>query len=281
MATRVFDAGLPLERVRPDKAQGSLTVDERGVLSQPLVLGPGLTVTGRVVRDGQPVASIAMALKSVDSSFDFLAGNPDTKTDLQGVFRFEHVLPDKQFAAHAVWGSLERGGTIIPCLFHTGDDGTTVDLGQLQVEQGKALAGRVVFSDGKTPYRKAVLIASPKNSPGVEVNLDETGRFRIEGLPRGPVSVSCFFHGEKGLEEFPTGYRLSPRNKCLSPGSCFIEGQLDRDITDLTILFEPGEAPRLGDVRSYMHLDPTALADFKDAAAGPITGVPPQSVNGK
>ena len=50
-----------------------------------------------------------------------------------------------------------------------------------------------------------------------------------------------------------------------------LEGQLDHDISDLTILLEPGEeAGRANDI------DPAVIADFNDAKAGPITGIPPR-----
>ena len=45
-----------------------------------------------------------------------------------------------------------------------------------------------------------------------------------------------------------------------------LDGKIDRDTTDLTILFEPGEEPPIS-------LDPSAVADYDVAKAGPITGV--------
>ncbi len=282
MAPRIFSAKMFPPRQLPETGPDGLTVDAKGELSQPLFLGPGVTVAGRVVRDGKPVPSIALRLDFVESGIDHLAGTPETKTDLQGAFQFEHVLPNTQFAAYAECGSLKRGGAITPRLFQTGEDGTTVDLGQLLVEQGKTLAGRIVFSDGKTPYQKAALNVYPENAGnGVEVNLDEKGHFRIEALPRGPISIHFSFDGQTSwVGTVPNGYRVSRWNKCLDPRSTsIIKGRLDRDITDLTILFEPDDAPHSS--RSYLDLDPTVVADFEDAAAGPITGVPPQSVNGK
>ena len=52
-------------------------------------------------------------------------------------------------------------------------------------------------------------------------------------------------------------------------------GQLDRDLTDLTILVEPGKEPGF---RSIDEIDPAVLADFNDAESGPITGVAPGDV---
>ena len=72
--------------------------------------------------------------------------------------------------------------------------------------------------------------------------------------------------------------RISRRTNALNPSLdrlICLEGQLDRDITDLTILLEPGVESATGRTRNARP-DPTALADFNDAKAGPITGVPPQ-----
>jgi hypothetical protein len=66
---------------------------------------------------------------------------------------------------------------------------------------------------------------------------------------------------------------LSPKNKCLNPmHPDELVGQLDHDITDLTILIEPYDPSR---PRDRLRVDPAMLADFNDAKAGPITGVPP------
>jgi hypothetical protein len=64
----------------------------------------------------------------------------------------------------------------------------------------------------------------------------------------------------------PAGYRVSARNKCRDPLNPYrLVGRVDRDVANLTILFEPGEQP------PPSH----ALAAFKEAQTGPITGVPP------
>jgi hypothetical protein len=72
------------------------------------------------------------------------------------------------------------------------------------------------------------------------------------------------------------GYRLSNQNKCLDPTfPDRLEGMIDHDINDLTILLEPGEAPEAKSIVPY-GVDPARVADF-DAKAGPITGVGPHT----
>ena len=74
-------------------------------------------------------------------------------------------------------------------------------------------------------------------------------------------------------------YQVSAKNKCRNPHLLdVLEGQLDRDITDLTILLEPGQDAGVGRIHvdRVDRVDPAVLADFNDAKAGPITGVPPR-----
>ena len=114
------------------------------------------------------------------------------------------------------------------------------------------------------------MAGSPNASGILKQKLGPSGEFAFAGLPDGPVSVHLFY-----IEK--SGYRLSAKNKCLDPSSSHagLEGQLDHDIGDLTILLEPGSKPERDD-ESYWKIDPAVLADFRDAKGGPITGVPPR-----
>ena len=93
-----------------------------------------------------------------------------------------------------------------------------------------------------------------------------------EGLPDGPVYVGLIY-----LDERSGTYRLSAEEHLSRPrlAQCDrLEGQLDHDIGDLTILLEPGKRTRAD--ASYSTVDPAVIADFNDAKAGPITGIPPR-----
>ena len=113
-----------------------------------------------------------------------------------------------------------------------------------------------------------LVVSSPNAGGSLRLELNDTGRFTFKGLPDGLVSVRAFFHGK--LQ--PLDYRLSPANRCLDPQiPTRLLGQLDRDIADLTILFEAGEQSQ----QDIPIVDAAVVADFNDAKAGPITGVPP------
>ncbi len=54
----MFSVGF-VEPGEPNLA-GEWPIEPSGRIAKPLLMGPGATVTGRVVRDGKPVPSVAM-----------------------------------------------------------------------------------------------------------------------------------------------------------------------------------------------------------------------------
>ncbi len=249
-------------------------IEPSGVIPDPLVLGPGVTVAGRIVRDGKPVAGASIGLDYVDrDDSPSLAGVPQAKTDERGAFRFAHMLPETDFWVYAKVGSLDDQGALIPGRVHTTEDGSTVDLGDLQARRGRTLAGRVVTSDGKPLPRGAALWVWYANVGGsVALELDDRGRFEWKSVPEGRVRLQVVFDRNPAAGS----YRVSARNKCRDPLiTNRLEGRLDHDITDLTILVEPDAEPEK-EFRSFRGVDPALVADFNDAKAGPITGVPPR-----
>ena len=252
----------------PGLASKMFVTDSDGQIREPLRLGTGVVVTGRLVRDGKPVANVPVGLYQVQRTMDSYLGTPMTKTGADGRFRFDHAFVDEEAHAYAETGKLPDHGALVPRLLKTGGDGTSVDLGDLPVVAGRTLSGRVVFSDGKAIPPKTQVLASAEGAGGlIWVKVDDRGRFEVRGLPECEVDVSVRFADIKTWN--PPGYRLSTRNKCLDPLNRFrIMGQLHGDRDDLVILFEPGDDPPLSH-------DPGPLADFKEAKAGPIMGAPP------
>jgi hypothetical protein len=227
-----------------------------------------------VVRDGMPVAGVLLSMSAENLSlFDaFSASITDTKTDDRGTFRFVGVVPDGNFWARADIASLEGSGIVDPVKLHTTAHGATVDLGDLRARTGRTLAGHLVASDGKAVPSGTVLRVRSDNFDGLrELKVSDAGWFESKDLPDGLVTLEVSF------PKTVTGYRVSPRNKCLSPEiENQLEGRLDHNISDLTILLEP-DTESDSQFRSVFDADPAAVADFNDAKAGPITGVAPRT----
>ena len=274
-ASRRLPLAIRNDDKRPAPDDGFVSVDNTGRIHEPLRLGAGVLVTGRVLRNGKPVAALAMGLAHVDSDQDTAPLSPlEVKTDAQGSFRIPHVPAQAEFWVYAKVDSVPDGGAVIPIRIATGEDGSTSDVGECHVEEGRRLAGRVICSDGKdVPAGTTIFASNPNAQDGFHSKLDASGKFDFKGLPPGAVRV--FLHLKRSQDG--SDYHASAKNRCLNPSHRVItlEGQLDHDITDLTILLEPGAEDGIGRP-PYDRPDPTALADFNDAKAGPITGVPPR-----
>src|SRR6202012_701344 len=106
-------------------------------------------VTGRVLRDGRPVAGVSMGLLQRDRGIEKDLGELRNRTDDRGRFGFSGGFADQELSAGAITGSLENHGAITPRALRTGTDGTAIDLGDLEIKRGRKLAGRVVTADGK------------------------------------------------------------------------------------------------------------------------------------
>jgi peroxiredoxin len=279
LATRTFTAEYPTEgeTPKPDDATEWI-IDQTGRINKPLRMGSGVIVSGRVVRGGKSVPAVPMVLSAhpvewAKDKYSITQAQDDIeiKTDELGQFRIGHVavVEGMKYAISAKVGSLEDHQTVIPRPFRAHRDGEAIDLGDLEVHPGHALAGRLIFSDGKSAPPGAEVWVIPEYLKWLTSRLDEGGRFEVKGIPEGSVRVyiHCKDQDVVGFSDPIPGYRLSPRNKCLDPTSSkALQGMVDRDITDLTILLEPGETPK--------HM-PGTVAEFNDAKAGPITGVPP------
>jgi RNA polymerase sigma factor (sigma-70 family) len=279
LATRTFWAYYPAED--EDQRRQPVTewiIDPTGRISKPLLMGPGVVVTGQVVRGEKPMVGATIVVSSCASSlvnskdiYPQSQEDIEAKTDEKGFFRIEHVAAgqDLEYAISAKPGSLEDHLTVIPRRFQAPRDGPTIDLGELEARPGHTLAGRLIFSDGKSAPPGAEVWVIPEYLKWLSSRLDEGGRFEVKGIPDGSVRVYIFCKDQSrvGFSDSIPGYRLSPRNKCLDPTSPkALHGMVEREITDLTILLEPGEKPE--------HLSGT-VAKFNEAKAGPITGVPP------
>ena len=115
----------------------------------------------------------------------------------------------------------------------TGRDGTTTDIGDIVVEKGHKLAGRIVLDDRQpVPPHTRLLVSREHAWDSLMIELDKDGRFEAGGLPNEEMTLSSVI----------PGYRLSPRNACSSPlNPGLLQGLVDRDLCDLAILFEKGD----------------------------------------
>jgi hypothetical protein len=210
----------------------------------PIVPGPmvhvvklftGVTVTGRVLRDGKPVAGVTLGL--VQQSRDALRflGEREIATDEKGWFRFENVPPEDAYFVYGLMHSFRPVGALPVRALRVGASGTEKDVGNLTVEAGHRLAGMIVLSDGKpiTPDTR-VLISRDQARDSQTVLVGADGSFTFMGLPaeRYHLSVNV------------PGYRVSPKNGSFDLRNYGgLVGLVTQDVVGLRVLLEPG--PRL------------------------------------
>lgn len=199
-----------------------------------LKLSEGASVQGRVVKDGQPINGIEVGLVSVDRSENF-TGDYSVATDANGRFDLVNIPPYHAYQIYTTMNSSGERGCVPSRIIRAAGDGTTRDTGDLQVQPGLRLTGRVVLSDGKrVPAHTRVQIGRRDAWDFQTVEAGEDGGFTATGLP----PESCY------LSVRVPGYTISARNESLdrlNGGS--LMGLVEKD-TDITVLLEPGEFKR-------------------------------------
>jgi hypothetical protein len=104
-------------------------------------------------------------------------------------------------------------------------DGQDIDVGDIPLEQGLNLSGRIVLSDGKPiPEGMRMLVQFDREPNAQVVMLPADGHFDLRGLVAGAYT----------LVPAVRGYRV--------PEGVFLEVLLKRDMSDFVVRLEPTSA---------------------------------------
>jgi len=107
------------------------------------------------------------------------------------------------------------------------------DAGDLAIEPGLRMVGRVVLSDGGViPPDAKVFLSRDDAWDTATTDLRPDGRFEFSDVPAGSVNLGVRI----------AGYRISEKNRSLDRlnGSTLV-GRIDQDIVGLELLLEPGK----------------------------------------
>ncbi len=204
-----------------------------------ITLFTGTTVAGHLVgTDGEPLAGVTLDLQSVDRRFNRFYGPVTYGTDDQGRFRFENVPANTRIEIFGGMEELRGHGVPQPVMLTTGDNDTTIDAGEIQLEPGYTIRGRVITSDGRplpAEGRKANLGA---RADALRVDTAEDGAFVFENVPAGLASMSV---------QLP-GYHISRWNPIRDQNNRRIAGTISGDVDEYSILMDPGIDRPLVDV---------------------------------
>lgn len=198
-----------------------------------LKLGEGVSIKGRLLKDGDPVGRVQVGVAGAERRSEVFLGDYVVGTDADGRFLFVNMPPRSQFYAYGIMQSLGLKGTMRARSIKTGDDESELDLGDIELTRSYTVAGRVKLTDGGTiPEKTRLLLSRSQAWDTLQATLTDDGAFRFGGVPPEAVSLSVRVKG----------YRLTDRNGSFDPGNPFrLEGRVNGHIQDLTIEMEPGE----------------------------------------
>ena len=97
-------------------------------------LQDGVTVSGQVLRQGQPVKGISIAANTTDRICGAYLDFDPVSTDSNGRFLLLNVPPGREFKVSAATNSLPGSGTLPDKIITAGDSDTVQDLGRLGVQ---------------------------------------------------------------------------------------------------------------------------------------------------
>ncbi|WP_422929510.1 carboxypeptidase-like regulatory domain-containing protein [Singulisphaera sp. PoT] len=193
----------------------------------------GVQVSGRLVRDGKAVEGAVVGLVQVRRGMGEFVGTHEIATDSQGRFVLSNIAPQDDYYLYGKMASLNKDSALTCREIKVGRDGTSQDLGEINMQPAHSVAGRVVLSDGKPiPPGTRLMLSREEAWDWQSATLDPEGKFSIEGVPADEIHVNVRLKG----------YHLSPKNKTRDGNNpSTLSGFVEEDIRGLTILLEPGE----------------------------------------
>jgi hypothetical protein len=228
-------------------------------------LSQGTRLTGRLLKDGQPVPDAGIGI------YDLKGGgylnNFSAVTDGNGRFTFSGLQAHEEFYLFGIMRSLRELGALPRQHIKTGDDGTRIELGDLKLVKGHTISGRVQMPDGKPTRVAAFTLARTELTPfyGLEHSFDNwpahpgaDGKFEFTGVPGETVSIFLM------LKPFDM---VSPRNISGDPKGFRLLGMVVSNKIDLVIEPEPHSGQVFPPARNYLVLSRQPLQGAEGAIA--------------
>ncbi|HXJ60077.1 MAG TPA: carboxypeptidase-like regulatory domain-containing protein [Verrucomicrobiae bacterium] len=222
--------------------------DGRGVAKRWVTLRPGrdhlirmqegVTVTGRIVRNGQPFKNAAVGLVTTDRTCGKYLHDFEASSDANGFFALLNVAPDNDYYLFTKMDSLQDQGALPVKAIKSGTNGSVLQLGDLALTAGYRLAGKVSLTDGQpVPPDTRLFLGRERAWDHTETPLDPDGRFEFRGIPDESVSLTVKIKG----------YTFSTRDPNFDWANGGIAGRVNKNIDNLAVLMDPGEPRSYGD----------------------------------
>lgn len=222
----------------------TVTIDVRGLAKRKMWLDTGkahlirlkegVAVTGRLMHAGKPIPGATVSMNTQERSSEVFLRGFDIATDSEGRFRMPNIPAETKFFLYTKMKEMQELGVALgPQPVDTGANGTTTDLGELELRPSYFLRGRVVAADGKPlPARTSINLGLEDAWDNQSARLDDEGWFEFLGVPADSLSLSI---------RVP-GYRISAKNPSkdwLNEG--LIVGRLTGNQEEFIIHLERGD----------------------------------------
>lgn len=225
-----------------------------------LMLYTGVSITGRLVKNGKPLNGVAVGAAQKDRNAETFVGAFQAATDGDGVFTIPNVPPEDLLLLYGLMEGLRNHGAVAAQELRTGANRSIVDVGDIAVKTGHKLTGTVVLSDGKPLLAGTrVMLSREEAWDHQDMVVDKDGRFAFAGLPAERYYLSA---------NVP-GYHLSSKNASQDVLNGFsLLGMIPADIEGLRLLLEPGPDPE------RPKFDDKLYAEYDRRRKSPLRGAP-------
>lgn len=255
-----------------------------GPVTNTYELSKGTRLTGRLLKDGLPVPDAGIGIYGVKDK-GFLNNFP-TVTDGNGQFTFSGLPAHEDFYLFGIMRSLRELGALPRRHIKTGDNGTSIELGDLSLAKSYTISGRVQMANGKPTPVAAFSLARTELTPptdhkptkqeelnrwfnGLEQSFDNwradpgpDGKFEFTGVPGETVSIFLM------LKPFDM---LSPRNVSSDGKGFRLLGMVVSNKTDLIIELEPHSRQIFPPARDFEALSHQPLQGAEGAKTARMT----------
>lgn len=196
-------------------------------------LREGSEITGRVIRAGEPVAGAVVGLMQEDRGHERWVGARTISTDAEGRFTFLTVQPEEAYSVYGCIDQVGGPGALPLRKVQSAPHRGRIRMGDLTVEPGLRLAGRVQLADGRDiPPGSSLLLGRQGAWDSKEIDLGRKGTFEILNLPAEAFTLEVSIDGYRPAEQ---NWSFDPLNRT------GLEGHVAKSIEGLNILMEAGE----------------------------------------
>ncbi|MEX2122240.1 MAG: hypothetical protein WD847_21855 [Pirellulales bacterium] len=196
-----------------------------------LTLASGVTVRGRLLRDGRPASGLTVGLVQTDRGAESFVGHELIGTDANGSFEFQNVAAGQTYFIYTnMEGPADLGALPIQRI-EVGQDGSVTNLGTLPLGPSYRLAGRVLLTDGRdVPEGTRLMLNREDAWDSQTAILRPDGSFEFRGVPEEGLSLICSIGGYKLATARNRFQELDPRSVGI---------YVDEDRDGLELHYEP------------------------------------------